>query len=124
MSEFQDINDTLRTEGVEGVRARINRARKYQPNDNGSTAEQSKPNTHHKDHQQKLKDGIAVLVSAKASSLKMTIIQWLWPDRFAIGKLGIIAGLPDEGKGQTLAFIAAQVTNGGQWPMNRTFAAR
>ena len=48
----------------------------------------------------------------------MTTIKWLWRDRFAIGKFGIIAGLPDEGKGQTLAFIAAQVTNGGEWPMN------
>jgi hypothetical protein len=124
VTEFQDINDTLQTEGVEGVRARHDRARKYQPSGKGSTAEQSKPNTHYKDHKQKLRSGISVLVSAKASSLKMTIIQWLWPDRFAIGKLGIIAGLPDEGKGQTLAFIAAQVTNGGQWPMNRTFAAR
>jgi putative DNA primase/helicase len=58
------------------------------------------------------------LVSAKASSYKMTVIKWLWQDRFAIGKLGIIAGLPDEGKGQTLAFIVAQVTNGGEWPMS------
>ena len=131
MTEFQDINDTLQTEGPDAVRARHDRAPKYQRNgkdetaeqsndrnDNGSTAEQSRPNPDYKDHQQKLKDGIAVLVSAKASSLKMTIIRWLWPDRFAIGKLGIIAGLPDEGKGQVLAFIAAQVTNGGEWPMN------
>jgi putative DNA primase/helicase len=58
------------------------------------------------------------IVSVKASAYKMTGIKWLWQDRFAIGKLGIIAGLPDEGKGQTLAYIAAQVTNGGKWPMN------
>jgi putative DNA primase/helicase len=130
MKEHPDINDTLRTEGVEGVLARHNNAKRYQPNgrggaaeqsngrnQNGSTAEQSKPNTHYKDRQQKLQDGIAVLVSAKASSYKMTVIRWLWPDRFAIGKLGIIAGLPDKGKGQVLAFIAAQVTKGDEWPM-------
>jgi AAA domain len=58
------------------------------------------------------------IISVKASAYKMTGIKWLWQDRFAIGKLGIIAGLPDEGKGQTLAYIAAQVTNGGKWPMN------
>jgi putative DNA primase/helicase len=58
------------------------------------------------------------LESICASEVKMTGIKWLWPDRFAIGKLGIIAGLPDEGKGQTLAFVAAQVTNAGPWPMN------
>jgi putative DNA primase/helicase len=57
------------------------------------------------------------LVSAKASSIKMIGIKWLWQDRFAIGKIGIIAGLPDEGKGLTLAFITAQVTTGGEWPM-------
>lgn len=58
------------------------------------------------------------LESICASEVKMTGIKWLWPDRFAIGKLGIIAGLPDEGKGQALAFIAAQVTNAGPWPMD------
>jgi hypothetical protein len=59
----------------------------------------------------------AELLSICAATIKMKIITWLWPDRFAVGKLGIIAGLPDEGKGQTLAFIAAQITNGGAWPM-------
>jgi hypothetical protein len=58
------------------------------------------------------------LISVCAANVEMKIITWLWPDRFAIGKLGIIAGLPDEGKGQTLAFIAAQTTIGGEWPMN------
>jgi hypothetical protein len=58
------------------------------------------------------------LESICASEVKMTGIKWLWPDRFAIGKLGIIAGLHLEGKGQTLAFVAAQVTNAGPWPMN------
>jgi Bifunctional DNA primase/polymerase, N-terminal/AAA domain len=58
------------------------------------------------------------LVSICAADVKMKVITWLWPDRFAIGKLGIIAGLPDEGKGQTLSYMIAQVTNGGEWPMN------
>ena len=79
---------------------------------------EEKKNGTYKDREQKPQDDTTVLVSAKASSYKMTTIKWLWRDRFAIGKLGIIAGLPDEGKGQTLAFIAAQVTNGGEWPMN------
>jgi putative DNA primase/helicase len=45
-------------------------------------------------------------------------ITWLWPDRFAMGKLGLIVGLPDEGKGQLLSFFCAAVTTGGEWPMN------
>src|SRR5262245_57815994 len=37
-------------------------------------------------------------------------VEWLWPGRFARGKFGLIAGLPDMGKGQIAAFIAAAVT--------------
>jgi putative DNA primase/helicase len=62
------------------------------------------------------------LESICASDVKMTGIKWLWPDRFAVGKLGLIAGLPDEGKGQALAFVVAQVTNAGKWPMNEGHA--
>jgi putative DNA primase/helicase len=43
-------------------------------------------------------------------------VQWLWPHRFAIGKLGLLVGLPDEGKGQILADMAARVTRGRDWP--------
>jgi putative DNA primase/helicase len=46
----------------------------------------------------------------------MKAIEWLWPYRFAFGKLGIIAGLPDEGKGQILAYIIAMITTSGLWP--------
>jgi hypothetical protein len=52
----------------------------------------------------------------------MKIITWLWPDRFAIGKLGLIVGLPDEGKGQILSFFCAAVTTGGRWPMDEGYA--
>jgi hypothetical protein len=54
--------------------------------------------------------------SAPASAFDLKAIQWLWPDRFAIGKLGLIVGLPDEGKGQILADIAARVSRGLDWP--------
>lgn len=57
------------------------------------------------------------LTSVRASSIEMTALEWFWNERFAIGKLGIIAGLPDEGKGQILSYIAAQATNGGAWPL-------
>ena len=57
------------------------------------------------------------LQSARASTYKMEAIDWLWPNRFALGKLGLIVGLPEEGKGQLLCYIAAQVTSAnGQWP--------
>jgi hypothetical protein len=40
----------------------------------------------------------------------------LWPDRFAFGKLTLIAGEPGIGKSQITAFIAAAVSNGSEWP--------
>jgi hypothetical protein len=52
----------------------------------------------------------------------MTAPDWLWPERFALGKLGIIAGLPDEGKGQILADIAARVTKVLIWPLGEGVA--
>src|SRR4029077_5618071 len=48
----------------------------------------------------------------------MAAIQWLWPDRFALGKLGLLVGLPDEGKGQIIADMASRVTRGDLWPCN------
>jgi hypothetical protein len=57
-----------------------------------------------------------VFKSARADTIEMKAIEWLWPDRFAIGKLGLIAGLPDEGKGQIFCDMAARVTRGNVWP--------
>jgi putative DNA primase/helicase len=62
-------------------------------------------------------DNTVALHSIAASSVEMRAITWLWINRFAIGAFGIIAGLPDEGKGQVVACMTAQVTNGGEWPM-------
>jgi DNA polymerase I-like protein with 3'-5' exonuclease and polymerase domains len=56
------------------------------------------------------------LNSARASSYELAAVQWIWPDRFAVGKLGLITGLPDEGKGQILCDIAARITRGLPWP--------
>jgi hypothetical protein len=56
------------------------------------------------------------LVTADAADLEMQGLDWLWPDRFARGKFGLIAGLPNMGKGQIAAFIAAAVTAGIELP--------
>jgi hypothetical protein len=52
----------------------------------------------------------AALHIVDADDLDMQGLDWLWPGRFARGKFGLIAGLPDMGKGQIAAFIAAAVT--------------
>jgi putative DNA primase/helicase len=61
---------------------------------------------------------LAQLSSVCAAVVTMNAVTWLWPNRFALGKLGIIAGLPDEGKGQLVNYMVARVTTGGAWPMN------
>ena len=69
-------------------------------------------------HSSEQDEADTILISARASTYEMTAIEWLWLNRFALGKLAIIAGLPDWGKGQILNYIIAQVTNHGRkWPM-------
>src|SRR5262245_46814915 len=62
------------------------------------------------------------LVIAAADELEMCGVDWLWPGRFARGKFGLIAGLPDMGKGQIAAFITAAVTAGIELPCREGFA--
>jgi hypothetical protein len=57
------------------------------------------------------------LLSLQASDVDIEALEWLWPGRFALGKLGLIAGLPDEGKGLLTMAMAARVTNPElEWP--------
>lgn len=44
-------------------------------------------------------------------------VRWLWPGRFALGKLSLIAGHPGLGKSQLTAALAAVITTGGTWPV-------
>jgi DNA polymerase bacteriophage-type len=65
------------------------------------------------------------LRGARASNIPIAAIDWLWPNRFALGKLGIIAGLPDEGKGLVFADMAARVTRRGlEWPCDEGIPPR
>jgi hypothetical protein len=56
------------------------------------------------------------LESLRASRVVMELYDWLWPNRFAIGEIGLLVGMPDEGKGQCLAYIAARASRGEDWP--------
>lgn len=59
-----------------------------------------------------------ILETAAASTFKMRAIRWLWPGRFAIGKLGLIGGLPDMGKGLISCSLIACVTANKSLPCN------
>ena len=56
------------------------------------------------------------LESIRADQVIMRAIVWLWPNRFAVGKIGIVAGLPDQGKGQVLCYMTARMTANLEWP--------
>jgi putative DNA primase/helicase len=45
-----------------------------------------------------------------AFDVKMSAIEWVWPNRIAVGKLTLFAGLPDQGKSQLSCDIAARIT--------------
>jgi hypothetical protein len=53
------------------------------------------------------------------SDIEAKPVSWLWPGRVARGKLTIIAGNPGLGKSQITASIAALVTMGGRFPVDR-----
>jgi hypothetical protein len=52
----------------------------------------------------------------RADEVEQQSIRWLWPNRFAIGKLNGLAGMPDQGKSQVTLNIAATVSRGAAWP--------
>jgi len=53
------------------------------------------------------------------SEIKSRQIHWLWPGKLARGKVAILAGHPGLGKSQLTASLAAIVTTGGRWPVDR-----
>jgi putative DNA primase/helicase len=59
------------------------------------------------------------LTTRRLSDIEAKPVNWLWPGRIARGKLTIIAGNPNLGKSQITASIAAVVTTGGTWPVDR-----
>jgi putative DNA primase/helicase len=56
------------------------------------------------------------LAVVRASDIELKAVEWLWPGKFALGKLTLIAGEPGLGKSQLTAALAATVTTGGRWP--------
>ena len=50
------------------------------------------------------------LEAIAAADVKISAVEWLWRGRFAVGKLSLIAGLPDRGKSQIACDMAARIT--------------
>src|SRR5262245_22283732 len=94
-------------DGEDAVRATI---------DSGARAGRKQPRQAPRDDRDQAADEDDELSTTNARSLEMEGVEWLWPGRFARGKFGLIAGLPDYGKGQIAAFVAAAVTAGIELP--------
>lgn len=56
----------------------------------------------------------------RVSDIQAKPIRWLWKGRVARGKVSMIAGNPGLGKSQVMASMAAIVSTGGQWPVDRS----
>ena len=52
------------------------------------------------------------LDTIRADEVKLEKIDWLWPGRFALGKLGLLGGNPERGKGLIVADIFSRLTRG------------
>jgi hypothetical protein len=62
------------------------------------------------------------LVRVFASTVEMTAVDWFWPNRLARGKINLLGGLPDQGKGQLAAFLAAAATGNIPFPFGEGYA--
>jgi hypothetical protein len=51
------------------------------------------------------------------ADVEPTEVRWLWPGRFARGKLSLIAGQPGLGKSFLTLDMAARVSRGDAWPL-------
>jgi hypothetical protein len=60
----------------------------------------------------------------RVSDIEARPVNWLWPGRIARGKVTMLAGHPGLGKSQAALAIAAIVTIGGRWPVDRVPAER
>jgi len=58
------------------------------------------------------------LITHRASDLQPEKLIWVWPGRIPVGKLVLVGGPPGLGKSQLTAFMAATISNGGDWPCN------
>ncbi len=65
-------------------------------------------------------DSVGRIAYRRASDIQAKPIRWLWQGRIARGKVSMLAGNPGLGKSQITASMAAIVSIGGSWPVDRT----
>ena len=101
MNPAHGLSEKPRERGEPWLRSEIKRGRE-KPDQNSFVSAPPKANGNN-------------LVSRRVSEIQPQPIHWLWPQRIALGKLCLIAGLPGLGKSQVTAYLAANVSSGGTW---------
>lgn len=62
------------------------------------------------------------MLARRLADVQAEPVRWLWPGRIARGKVTVLAGHPGLGKSQLCASLAAVITTGGLWPVDRARA--
>lgn len=105
-----DFNDLHRVEGIEAVRRQVQQAAK--PRQQKDMAETTTPDSTTREK--------PPFIFRRMSDVQAKPIRWLWSGRIARGKVSMLAGHPGLGKSQLTASLAAIVTTGGTWPVDKT----
>src|SRR6185437_3309325 len=58
-------------------------------------------------------------VATRMDAMPRKKLQWLWPERIALGTLTVLAGDFQSGKSVLAADLAARVSRGDAWPDGR-----
>ena len=69
-------------------------------------------------------DPASCIAYRRVSEIQAKPIRWLWQGRIARGKVSMLAGNPGLGKSQVTVSMAAVVSTGGAWPVDRTRCER
>jgi RecA-family ATPase len=107
MKEHPDVNDTLRAEGVEGVRARHDQARKYEGN-SGTAPQASNDNGH---------EPLAFVDIGAWSARKPPERKWAVSDRFPLRNVALLSGEGSTGKSILLMQLGAAHVLGKDWAL-------
>jgi len=100
-SKPTDFNDLARLEGLDLVKQQIEKAVRLKEPTNSNP--------------------LGCIVNLKcAGDVQPQPINWLWPNRIALGKLTLIAGDPGLGKSLLSIELAKHVTKGIRWPIDDT----
>jgi hypothetical protein len=59
---------------------------------------------------------VSRLVGIRMSDVEAVPLRWLWPDKFPMGKVGLVTGIQGGGKSLLLIDLMARVTTGVDWP--------